>query len=198
MLIVMCFKNLSLLRSLHPKKGSSVLVSLVAGATAGAVAKTTIAPIDRTKINFQATNQRYSTMESFKYMHKCYHAEGFFSLWRGNSATMARIIPYAATQFAAHEQWKKVLLIDNSTDVPPYKRFVAGSLAGVTSQFLTYPLDLARARMAITPRDTEEGVVHGLYKGLSLNWIKGPISVGTSFAVFDYCKNFLEQFTQDT
>ena len=32
------------------------------------------------------------------------------------------------------------------------KRFLAGSLAGVTSVILTYPLDLARARMAVTSK----------------------------------------------
>lgn len=30
------------------------------------------------------------------------------------------------------------------------RKFLSGSLAGVTSQTLTYPLDLARARMAVT------------------------------------------------
>jgi hypothetical protein len=35
----------------------------------------------------------------------------------------------------------------------PHMRFLAGSLAGITSQSLTYPLDLARARMAVTHKE---------------------------------------------
>lgn len=66
---------------------------------------------------------------------------------------MARIIPYAAIQFSSHEQWKKVLAVDQDHSTNG-RRFLAGSLAGVTSQSVTYPLDLARARMAVTDKYT--------------------------------------------
>ena len=64
---------------------------------------------------------------------------------------MARIIPYSAIQFTAHEQWRKILQVDVGSDTK-IRRFLAGSLAGITSQSLTYPLDLARARMAVTDK----------------------------------------------
>lgn len=289
------------------KNRDLVITSLIAGATAGALAKTTIAPLDRTKINFQINKDvPYSFRAALLFLHKTYTHEGFLALWRGNSATMARIIPYSAIQFTAHEQWKKLLQVDLHDDTK-VRRFMAGALAGITSQSLTYPLDLARARMAVTdkysgyrtlrevfvkiwqcegPRtlyrgywatilgvipyagtsfftyDTlkkeyykytgdsspntvislvfgatagvigqsssypldivrrrmqttgvtahcadryltigttlakiyrEEGFIRGFYKGLSMNWIKGPIAVGISFATYDHIRHFLRE-----
>lgn len=36
-----------------------------------------------------------------------------------------------------------------------------------------------------------EGVIGGFFKGLSMNWVKGPIAVGISFTTFEYTKDFL-------
>nr|CAH7741725.1 unnamed protein product [Callosobruchus chinensis] len=286
----------------HLTNTQIVLTSLAAGAIAGAIAKTTIAPLDRTKINFQVNHKPYSTRKALKFLVQTLKKEGVFALWRGNSATMARIVPHAAIQFTAHEQWKRVLRVDKGGGGfrdSPGRLFLAGSLAGVTSQSLTYPLDLARARMAVTHKheyatlrqvffkiyNTEglrtfykgyiptmmgvmpyagvsffmydtlkrmykdvddssqpppwvqlcfgavagmlgqtssypldivrrrmqtdiegryrslvgtlsfvyrrEGLIGGLYKGLSMNWIKGPICVGISYATYDNVKDFL-------
>lgn len=57
-------------------------------------------------------NTRYSFQAAVLFLRNTYVNEGFVALWRGNSATMARIIPFAAIQFTAHEQWKKALQIE--------------------------------------------------------------------------------------
>ena len=127
-----------------------------------------------------------------------YREQGFLALWRGNSATMVRIVPHAAIQFTAHEQWKKILKVDNNKS--PRRLFLAGSLAGATSQTLTYPLDVARARMAVTHKNEyatlrqvfykilhEEGIA-AFYKGY-VPTIAGVVPyAGVSFFTYDTLK----------
>jgi solute carrier family 25 protein 42 len=112
---------------------------------------------------------------------------------------MVRIVPHAAIQFTAHEQWKKILKVDNKNSSPK-KLFLAGSLAGATSQSLTYPLDVARARMAVTRKHEyatlrqvfykvfhEEGIA-AFYKGY-IPTIAGVVPyAGVSFFTYDTLK----------
>uniref|UniRef100_A0A1A9UJX5 Uncharacterized protein n=1 Tax=Glossina austeni TaxID=7395 RepID=A0A1A9UJX5_GLOAU len=114
---------------------------------------------------------------------------------------MARIVPYAAIQFTAHEQWRKILHVDKDGTDTKVKRFLAGSLAGITSQSLTYPLDLARARMAVTDKYTgyktlrqvfvkiwiEEGP-HTLYRGYWATVLGVIPYAGTSFFTYETLK----------
>jgi hypothetical protein len=69
--------------------------------------------------------------------------------FRGNGASVLRIVPYAGLQFMGYEQYRRWMI----EWYPPAAKgplvdLVAGSLAGGTAVLLTYPLDLARTRLA--------------------------------------------------
>lgn len=88
------------------------MTSLLAGACAGGVAKTTIAPFDRTKINFQIQDKPFSFKGAYYFLVNSYEKAGLRSFWRGNSASMARVLPYAAIQYSSHEHFKRLLQIE--------------------------------------------------------------------------------------
>ncbi|KAJ1060335.1 hypothetical protein K5549_012930 [Capra hircus] len=135
-----------------------VLSSLLSGALAGALAKTAVAPLDRTKIIFQVSSKRFSAKEAFRLLYFTYLHEGFWSLWR-----VVRVVPYAAIQFSAHEEYKRLLgsyYGFRGEALPPWPRLLAGALAGTTAASLTYPLDLVRARMAVTPKEMYSNIFH--------------------------------------
>jgi solute carrier family 25 protein 42 len=80
----------------HDDKGPrlTTLESLIAGGAAGAVAKTIIAPADRIKILFQVDSTRKFTLSrAYDMGRTIVQQHGVRGLWRGNGATMLRVIP---------------------------------------------------------------------------------------------------------
>lgn len=93
-------------------------------------------------------NYRGNVWESMRTIWK---TEGVFGFFRGNSATVARIMPYAAVQYSSFEFYHRTLSthVFHSEEPRPLKRFLAGALAGSTSVLCTYPIDLARTVLAV-------------------------------------------------
>lgn len=70
-------------------------------------------------------------------------------VFRGNGASVLRIVPYAALHFMTYEQYRCWIL--NNCPVLGTGSVVdllAGSAAGGTAVLCTYPLDLARTKLA--------------------------------------------------
>lgn len=57
-----------------------------------------------------------------------------------------------------------------------------------TSMVLTSPPTI---KETIRNLYTEQGI-RGFYKGVTMNWMKGPVAFGISFTTFDFVKTFLE------
>ena len=91
-------------------------------------------------------------------MKDIYREDGTRGLFRGHSATLIRIFPYAAIKFLAYEQIRSVI-IHSPAQETPIRRLLSGSLAGVTSVFFTYPLEVIRVRLAFeTKRDSRSSL----------------------------------------
>ena len=115
-------------------------------------AKTIVGPLDRVKILFQASNPQFAKYTGswfgvLKAMRDIYTADGSRGLFRGHSATLLRIFPYAGIKFLAYEQIRAALIKDKSQETS-LRRFFSGSLAGTISVFFTYPLEVIRVRLA--------------------------------------------------
>lgn len=84
--------------------------------------------------------------------------DGLRGLFRGHSATLLRIFPYASIKFLSYEQFRSAL-IQSPAHETPLRRLLSGSLAGVSSVFVTYPLEVIRVRLAFeTKRDSRSSL----------------------------------------
>lgn len=122
-----------------------------------------VAPLDRVKILFQTRNPLFvkysgSWAGTLTAMSEIYQHEGPTGLFRGHSATLLRVFPYAGIKFLAYEQIRSAIIPkkENETAV---RRLLSGALAGATSVFFTYPLEVIRVRLAFeTKKDSRSSL----------------------------------------
>ncbi len=159
------------------KKLPQEVKHLISGGLAGMIAKTFVAPIDRIKILYQVTSAPFRLRDVPSVATNIVNQEGLNGLWRGNTATMIRIFPYAGIQFMVFNRMKtffadhphfpfgdenevdgnnavsgnksKSSMDDKKWGMTALQSLVAGSTAGACSVLMTYPLDLTRAQLAV-------------------------------------------------
>jgi solute carrier family 25 protein 16 len=124
--------------------------------------------LDRVKILFQASNPQFAKYTGSWFgvvtaMRDINQQDGLRGLFRGHSATLLRIFPYAAIKFLAYEQFRSIIIKDKSQETP-FRRLISGSLAGVTSVFFTYPLEVIRVRLAFETRRDHRSTLSSICK----------------------------------
>uniref|UniRef100_A0A6U6JSJ1 Mitochondrial carrier protein n=1 Tax=Zooxanthella nutricula TaxID=1333877 RepID=A0A6U6JSJ1_9DINO len=201
------------------------------GGVAGMVARTIIAPIERVKIIFQtkaasgggaAVGQGWGTLIARVVEDGGGGLRGVVAFWKGNSVAVVRVFPYLGVQLASNDYYKQVLarVAGGASGGSPIvsgevQRFLAGGGAGMTAVATTYPLDLARARMALLLEQgalkvpsmwgtlkhvyAQEGSLLALYSGAGVSMTGAAIYCGLKFATYDISKAFCRKhFLPDT
>ncbi len=195
------------------------MTHFLAGSMAGITSRGLTYPLDRGRAVMAVTKPgRYRNLTSV--MVSTVKKEGWSGLYRGFSPTMAGAPIYYGFAFYTYEYLKhackernraNLLPAPDEEDVPsdqddrPSKaqKAACGAAAGLVGQMSSYPLDIVRRRMQ-TARQMglasdkytsilgtlkevyeREGIRRGWYKGLSMNFIKGPMASSISFMCFD-------------
>jgi len=182
------------------------------------VARTVIAPVERVKIIYQINAKSNSGWLSI--IRKVLDESGgglraVTAFWKGNSIAVLRVFPYLGVQLASNEFFRQQLRSVGSGSgalmpmAPEVQKFLAGGGAGMTAVFCTYPLDLARARMALlmeqgakevpsmfgTIRDVwREAGVRALYSGAGVSMTGAAIYCGIKFASYDASKDLCRRY----
>jgi len=172
---------------------------IFAGAVSGVVSKSATAPIERIKLILQTQSINTTIPTSQRYLGpidcviRVYREQGVLSFWRGNIANCLRYIPNAAITFAFNDRYREIIVGDSNSKTNAYKfflgNFISGGLAGGTALLVTYPLDMARTRLAtdnsvnllnrkytgtfdcIYKVYQENGFIKGVYSGLKTAFI---------------------------
>lgn len=184
---------------------------LLSGAMAGATSVAVTYPLDlvRARMAVQQLDPtaagNIGVVNTFR---SIVREEGYYGLFRGMKPTLIGILPYAGFAFLGFHWMKSSVERIKQREILWWERLLCGSLAGLTAQSMSYPLDMVRRRMQterVVFADTREvsryesinGTLsmirksegfRGLFKGLTMNWLKGPLAVGISFAANDYIR----------
>jgi len=190
------------------------LALFLAGGTAGALAKTCTAPLDRLKIIMQISgaNQQSAAAQAaakgglvpaFIAIGK---SEGIKGYWKGNVPQVIRILPYSTAMLNSYEFYKLQLTNKETGKLSVPGRLASGAAAACTATLVTYPLDIIRLRLSIDPNmKTMTQVVKAIirdegpkafFKGLPATCLSISPYSALNFCAFDMFKKFVPEGAQ--
>lgn len=82
---------------------NKVLARISCGAVAGITAKSFMAPFELLKMCFQVSSEAFNYTSLFSKFKDILKKDGVFALWRGHSANILRVAPYAAMHYTIHD-----------------------------------------------------------------------------------------------
>ncbi|KAJ9132905.1 hypothetical protein P3X46_033725 [Hevea brasiliensis] len=183
---------------------------LLAGGVAGAVAQTTIYPMDLVKTRLQTYACENGKIPNLGTMTRdIWVQEGPRAFYKGLIPSLLGMIPYAGIDLAAYETLKdmskKYILHDSEPG--PLVQLGCGTLSGALGATCVYPLQVVRTRMQaqrsnmdnaykgmsdVFRRTFQHEGIRGFYKGIFPNMLKVVPSASITYMVYEAMKKSLD------
>lgn len=118
---------------------------IFAGAAASVVARSSVAPLERLKLEYMVCGAKAKVPALTR---RIFAREGMMGFWRGNGVNLLRIVPFKTINFVAYDLFRqKILDLSKKEDISNGERLAAGAVAGVIATVVCFPLDTVRTRM---------------------------------------------------
>ena len=182
------------------RKDGSPWGHLFAGGIAGVASRTMSSPLNVVAVRSIAGGGDgrgpSNVREIFTSMRGIVKAEGVRGLFKGNTANSVSSAPGKAIDFFAYAAYKGLLTGNGDREPTNVERLLAGSLAGMTSDTILYPLEVVSTRVtmdsgkyggiakALVSIAKKEGI-KGLYAGWGCAMIGVVPYAGFSFGCYD-------------
>ena len=172
--------------------------SLISGFLSGIISRTIMCPFDVVKILIQTSNTPISTIAVIKNIWKNNGIKGF---WRGNLGSSINQGPQNALKFFAINKLQN--LINKNGNYTPFQRAFIGSLSGIFSQFIVFPLDVINTRITVNPliyknffqttkKIIKDEGIKGLWKGILPTATGAIIYEGSQYFVYSSIKQYYQ------
>ncbi|KAJ6815084.1 mitochondrial substrate carrier family protein B-like [Iris pallida] len=191
---------------------ADICLRLLGGGLSGITAASITYPLDlvRTRLAAQ-TNQIYYRGISQSLYAIC-RDEGMRGLYKGLGATLLGVGPNIAISFSVYETLRSRWQLERPHDSSVLVSLACGSLSGIASSTVTFPLDLVRRRMQLEGAAGRARVYNsglfgtfshiircegcrGLYRGILPEYYKVVPGVGIVFMTYEILKSYLSVST---
>lgn len=123
---------------------------LFAGGIAGALSRSMVAPLERLRTIMMASTTPLTKRQAIATM---WADGGLAGAYKGNMASVLKVLPSSAVQFAVYDTVRDALValrppnVRASTEM--LDKLLAGVVAGAASCCATYPLETVRTHMSV-------------------------------------------------
>lgn len=177
--------------------------------------------LTRAQMAMQHKKPRHSNKNFIGVLKHNHGLGGIRGLFRGLTPTILGILPYSGIAFALNEQGKRKVQAMTKRDLTTVERMQCGAVSGLFAQTFAYPFEVTRRRMqtigvvkesatsslglnageargkAMNMLGTMKVLYHeqgvrGFLKGVTMNWMRGPVAFSISFTMFDLIQGVFE------
>lgn len=188
-----------------------LLVRLVGGFMAGVTAATATYPLDLVRTRLAAQTNVIYYRGIWHTLHAISKDEGLFGLYKGLGATLLSVGPNIAISFSVYETLRSQWQLRRPQDSMALVSLACGSVSGIASSTVIFPLDLVRRRMQLEgaggrARVYKTGLFgtfshivrsegwRGLYRGIMPEYYKVVPSVGIVFMTYETLKSLFSHY----